>query len=167
MHGSWVQSPGQGTKIPHAQCSQKKKKVNLGFLCFLSELIIHSYVLYSKDLSCDKFQTSVFLFPGKTVCTLDGSLQIGLQRQDHGRQFLQLRSSEYSFLSEDAAFKSRSSVNTRADHNWYKSWMSGVPSLSKKVQEQAGKRFSTYTLVSPLKHNFLVLIGSLNFVSGG
>lgn len=45
--------------------------------------------------------------------------------------------------------------------------MSGVPSLSKKVQEQAGKQFSTYTLVSPLKHYFLVLIGSLNFVSGG
>lgn len=59
--------------------------------------------------------------PGKAVCPLDGSLQIGLKGQDHGGQFLQPGSSEYSFLSEDAAFKPRSSVNPRADHNGYKS----------------------------------------------
>jgi hypothetical protein len=60
---------------------------------------------------------TIFFSIGKTVCTLDGSLQISLQRQDDGGQFLQLRSSEYSFLPEDAAFEPRSSVNTRADHN--------------------------------------------------
>lgn len=88
-----------------------------------------------------------FFSTGKTVCTLDGSLQISLQRQNHGRQFLQFRSSEYSFLLEDAAFKPRSSVNTRADHNWYKPWMFGVPSLSKKVQEQAGTLFTLLHLL--------------------
>ena len=36
---------GQGTKISHAQRSQKKK-VNLGFLCFLSELTIHSFFFF-------------------------------------------------------------------------------------------------------------------------
>lgn len=58
-----------------------------------------------------------FFSTGEAVCALDGGLQISFQRQDHGRQLLQLRGSEHPLLPEDAASEPRSPADPRADHN--------------------------------------------------
>lgn len=78
------------------------------------------------------------LCPGEAVCALDGGLQTGFQRQDHGRQLLQPRSSEHPLLPEDATSEPRSSAYPWPDHNWHQSRVPGVPEIPKKVQEQTG-----------------------------
>lgn len=48
---------------------------------------------------------------GEAVCTLDGSLPASLQGQNHGRQFIQLGSSEHLVFSENAASEPRPTDN--------------------------------------------------------